>query len=129
MTKSVAEKLLVKAGSTVWLSDPDLAGPLGDLPPGAVVQDTPAGASVALAVVRSAAQTRELVAAHAAALAAAQGFWIVYPKANKADVNRDSLWPILLEFDMRPVSQIAVDDVWSALRFRPLAPGEVFDRR
>jgi hypothetical protein len=25
---------------------------------------------------------------------------------------------------MRPVSQVAVDEVWSALRFRPLRPGE-----
>jgi hypothetical protein len=25
------------------------------------------------------------------------------------------------------VSQVAIDDTWSALRFRALAPGEVFD--
>lgn len=27
---------------------------------------------------------------------------------------------------MRPISQVAVDDVWSALRFRPLKEGEEF---
>jgi hypothetical protein len=25
---------------------------------------------------------------------------------------------------MRPNSQVALDDIWSALRFRPLQPGE-----
>jgi hypothetical protein len=25
---------------------------------------------------------------------------------------------------MRPIAQVAVDDVWSALRFRPLEEGE-----
>jgi hypothetical protein len=40
------------------------------------------------------------------------------------NVNRDTLWPILSEYGLRPISQVAVDDIWSALRFRPLKPGE-----
>jgi hypothetical protein len=46
------------------------------------------------------------------------------PKANRADLNRDTLWPVLGEYGMRPVSQVAVDEVWSALRFRPRKPGQ-----
>jgi hypothetical protein len=53
-------------------------------------------------------------------------FWVAYPKANKADINRDTLWPILAERGMRPISQVAVDETWSALRFRDLKPGEEF---
>jgi hypothetical protein len=34
------------------------------------------------------------------------------------------VWPILGEYGMRPITQVAVDDVWSALRFRPLEEGE-----
>jgi hypothetical protein len=41
-----------------------------------------------------------------------------------ADLTRDTLWPVLGEYGMRPVSQVAVDEVWSALRFRPLKVGE-----
>ena len=44
--------------------------------------------------------------------------------SHRADLNRDTLWPVLGEYGMRPVSQVAVDEVWSALRFRPLRPGE-----
>ncbi|WP_326709937.1 hypothetical protein OG758_11735 [Streptomyces sp. NBC_01474] len=45
----------------------------------------------------------------------------------KADVNRDSLWWILAEDEMHPIAQIAVDETWSALRFRMLREGEVFN--
>ena len=34
------------------------------------------------------------------------------------------LWPILAVFGLRPISQVAVDEVWSALRFRPYREGE-----
>ena len=44
--------------------------------------------------------------------------------SHRADLNRDTLWPVLGEYGMRPVSQVAVDEVWSALRFRPRKPGE-----
>lgn len=48
-------------------------------------------------------------------------FWVAYPKQTsrryKADINRDSLWPILATFGYRPNRQVAVDEDWSALRF------------
>ena len=50
--------------------------------------------------------------------------WIAYPKGNRTDVNRDSLWPIVADFDMRPNGQVAIDDRWSALRFRSNRAGE-----
>jgi hypothetical protein len=34
------------------------------------------------------------------------------------------LWPILGEHGLRPVTQVSIDQVWSALRFRPLKEGE-----
>lgn len=48
--------------------------------------------------------------------------WITYPKktsAIKSDISRDILWEELSDSGMRPVTQIAIDDTWSALRFRP----------
>jgi len=34
------------------------------------------------------------------------------------------LWPILAELGMRPIGQVSLGDVWSAMRFRPDRPGE-----
>ena len=122
--KSIAEKLLLRAGSTVWVSDGARAALLGPLPDGATLVPDPAGADVALVVVDGAAGVRAALATHAADLATAAAFWVAYPKGNKADINRDTLWPLLAEHGFRPISQVALDETWSALRFRPLKPGE-----
>lgn len=48
--------------------------------------------------------------------------WMSYPKKSsgvESDLSRDILWEMMKETGMRPVMQIAVDDTWSALRFRP----------
>jgi hypothetical protein len=48
--------------------------------------------------------------------------WIAYPKAGQldTDLNRDVLWKHLLKKSkIQGVRQIALDSVWSAMRFRP----------
>jgi hypothetical protein len=46
--------------------------------------------------------------------------WVSYPKAGQldTDLNRDILAELLQAGGVRPVRQIAIDDVWSALRVR-----------
>jgi len=48
--------------------------------------------------------------------------WFAYPKGTskkyRSDVNRDSLWTLLKPLGIEPVRQIAIDEDWSALRFR-----------
>jgi len=122
--KSVAEKLLLRPDGRAWVSESSRAELLGPLPAGATLAGSPAGADVALLVVESAADVRSALGTHAGDLATAGAFWVAYPKGNRADVNRDSLWPLLAEHGFRPISQVALDDTWSALRFRPLQPGE-----
>jgi hypothetical protein len=62
--------------------------------------------------------------AHVADLGQVSALWVAYPKGDRTDVNRDTLWPIVGEYGLRPITQVAVDEVWSALRFRPLKEGE-----
>ncbi len=48
--------------------------------------------------------------------------WVSYPKQSSkvpTDLNRDVLWDVFPDKDWRPVTQISIDEVWSALRFRP----------
>ena len=48
-------------------------------------------------------------------------FWACYPKSigkQKYDINRDTVWAALALAGLRPVSQIAIDEKWSALRGR-----------
>lgn len=48
--------------------------------------------------------------------------WMAYPKGTsrryKSDINRDRGWDSVTGAGFRPVSQVAIDDDWSALRFR-----------
>ncbi len=126
-TKTVAEKLLIKPGTTVWASDPARLALADPLPDGVRETDGPSGADAALVFADDSAALRAVLDAHDdAALHRPAAFWVVYPKGNRTDVNRDSLWPILSEHGMRPISQVAVDDTWSALRFRALREGETW---
>jgi len=47
--------------------------------------------------------------------------WVAYPKAGKldTDLNRDILWRHMLKKGVQGIRQIALDEVWSAMRFRP----------
>jgi hypothetical protein len=48
-------------------------------------------------------------------------FWIAYPKRSsgvKTDLSRDVFWEILKVHGYRPVTQVYIDPVWTAMRFR-----------
>jgi len=50
--------------------------------------------------------------------------WVCYPKGGakaRTDLNRDILWKAMEKFGEAGVSLISIDDVWSAMRFRPAA--------
>lgn len=48
--------------------------------------------------------------------------WFVYPKGTskkfKADFNRDNGWDVIAAAGYQPVRMVAVDEDWSALRYR-----------
>lgn len=123
-TKTVAEKLLIKPHTTLWPSDPARVALIAPLPDGVQVVEELGQATTALVFAENAASVREILTAHQDQLTQPSTFWVAYPKANRTDINRDTLWPILSEYGLRPITQVAVDDVWSALRFRPLKEGE-----
>ena len=67
----------------------------------------------------------ELDAASAKLAKACEGdavLWIVYPKGTskkyKCEFNRDSSWSTLGAAGFEPVRMVAIDEDWSALRFR-----------
>ncbi|WP_339880964.1 hypothetical protein [uncultured Algoriphagus sp.] len=62
-----------------------------------------------------------------------QQIWLAYPKGTskryKAQINRDSGWKYLGEFDYESVRQIAINEDWSALRFRKTKFVKVLTRK
>jgi hypothetical protein len=105
---------------------PGYAEKLADGLPGIEIMAGPdAAADALLLFVNNLAEARALAPAAVAAVADAKPegvLWLAYPKGGsgvKTDVNRDKLWPVVQAAGWRPVRQIALDDVWSAMRFRP----------
>ena len=125
--RTVAQKLQVKPGDIVALvaaSEHDVTR-LGVLPEGAAfTRHGSAGASVAIVFVTSRAELLERFASELPGLIDARAVWFCYPKGNRADLNRDTIIRESPAFGWRPNSNVAVDDTWSAVRVRPLAPGE-----
>ena len=48
--------------------------------------------------------------------------WLCYPKGTskkyKSDINRTKAWEVFSPYEFEPVSQVSIDDNWSAMRFR-----------
>ena len=116
----VAGKLQIKPGVTVLVRNApegfalDLAESVRRAGPG----EQP---DVVLVFVRDSSE----VAAHSAPFVDAPRrdaiAYIAYPKAGKlgTDLNRDVLWGMVRHEGLRGVRQVSLDDVWSAMRFRP----------
>lgn len=118
-SRTVAEKLRLKPGARVAVAaDDDQLAVLGALPDGARAVGPSSGAEAAVLFVRSAAELDERLAVVDAHLREAAPVWLVYPKGNRADINRDSIWRRVEEHAWTLVANVSVDDVWSAVRMR-----------
>jgi hypothetical protein len=115
---SIASKLQLKPGQQMAVVGERRGADL-QLDPD-VIHDDPKTADVVIVFVTCTPDLEALgLVAEGAAMRGA-GAWIAYPKAGQlgTDLNRDSLAAKMTTRGLRPVRQIAIDTVWSALRFR-----------
>ena len=129
MTSSLSQKLQLKVGQALAA----LNAPVGyadrltaEMPEISVTTQGVGATDAALFFVTSLADAVRLMPDAAGAIKPGGLLWIAYPKGSSGvttDVNRDRLWEALKPTGWRPVRQIALDEVWSAMRFRPA--GEV----
>ena len=116
----VTVKLQIKPGQRVAA----LAG-AGDVPsvtaPDANPAAEPGAADVVVAFARNRAEVDSVAAPAIEAARQDRLAWIAYPKAGKlgTDLSRDVLAALLAARGVQPVRQVAIDETWSALRFRP----------
>lgn len=68
------------------------------------------------------AKAKEIAPALINALEEDGHLWFCYPKGTsknlKSDINRTKSWEIFSPFEFEPVSQVSIDDDWSAMRFK-----------
>jgi hypothetical protein len=124
----VARKLLIKPGDRVLVLDipTDPTELLGPLPDGASLWTAPAadgGVDVAVAFSADLAAFRTQIPVYRRLARSARALWVAYPKLTSAragSLSRDVIRTTLDETDITTVTQVAIDDTWSAIRLRPV---------
>jgi hypothetical protein len=121
----VLKKLQVRGNDRLLVlgAPPELAGLITSW-----TQDVPIGTrtrateTAALVFVRSRADVEGRAPKVVAALEANPLLWFAYPKKSSkryaCDISRDDGWATLGALGFEPVRQVALDQDWSALRFR-----------
>ena len=126
MASSLAVKLQIKPGQRLAvLNAPEgrLALLADELPGIAVTAGVTGQVDSVLLFVHSLAETARLLGSAIEAVPPGRPLWIAYRKGTsgvQTDVNRDRLWKAIEPSGWRPVRQVALDDVWSAMRFQPV---------
>jgi hypothetical protein len=121
---ALSEKLQVKTGCRIAVlgAPPGYLDLLAPLPEGVRVADALSGQyDIVHAFFEKLDDLLAAVDSLKAALVDGGILWISYPKLTAkrgSDLNRDLIWKALGERGLKAVSQIAVDDVWSAMRFK-----------
>jgi len=131
---SLIKKLRIQPGQRVTIINAPAGylDQLGDLPEGVELASEPEG----LGLTNQPADTFDFVHLFVKNVAELERFgpsalravkhdgllWISYPKRSskvETDISRDVGWDVIKEAGLRPVTQVSIDAVWSALRFRP----------
>ncbi|MGQ0600939.1 MAG: hypothetical protein ACT4QE_04485 [Anaerolineales bacterium] len=123
---SVFTKLNLKDQTTlVVLNAPESFEPeLAALPDATVLRDVAAADKIdfALAFVTKQKEVDTLAKAVAKKARGDALVWFAYPKGTskkyKCEFNRDTGWAVLGKLGFEGVRQVAIDEDWSALRFR-----------
>jgi hypothetical protein len=124
--KPPAEKLELKPGMSAAIlfapEDVDL-GVADDVTTGV----DPDEADFILLFASDQLHAEERIRAVAPSIRATTVTWIAYPKGSKAkglDISRDTIGRFVPSVGLVVNANFAIDDIWSAVRVRPLKPGE-----
>jgi len=125
MATSLERKLQLRPGVALSvLNAPDGVAERLRTELGRRVMEQDGDSEAALLFLNDLGEVRERVPPVLERIAAGGPVWIAYPRKSsgtKTDVDRDTLWAAVVEMGWAPVRQIAVDEKWSAVRFRPQA--------
>ncbi|GAG12697.1 unnamed protein product [marine sediment metagenome] len=125
MVASLIKKLRIQPGQRMLIlnAPSGYANSLGELPEGAELSELPEGEfDFVHLFVRDSNEFANLGPPAIEAVKYDSLLGISYPKKSskvESDLSRDVMWELMADTGLRPVTQISIDPVWSALRFRP----------
>lgn len=122
MARTIAEKLQIKPGTELLFgpSSPEQQALLDPLPQDVTVvdgidRDT---TDVAVMFAHSRDELDTLLTVVLPLLSTPRAVWVGYPKGNKADINRDSIWKRAEASGWTLNGNISLSDTWSSVRLK-----------
>lgn len=129
---ALARKLQIKPGHKIAIvnAPEGYREGLGQLPSGASIVDSlDSQVDLVQLFVKDSKELEALVQVAVQGVRQRGLLWICYPKGGSkvaTDLNRDILWADMGKRGLAGVSMVSIDNIWSAMRFRP--SGEVKSR-
>ena len=124
MARSIAEKLQIRPNTELLFgpSTPEQRALLDPLPEGVTVVDGIERDTTDVAVMFASDRDEldALLTDVFPLLTTPRAIWIGYPKGNKTDINRDSIWKRAEEFGWTLNGNISLSDTWSSVRLKPV---------
>lgn len=122
MARTIAEKLHIKPGTELLLgpSSPEERAMLDPLPYNVTVVDGIDRDTTGVAVMfaHSRDELGTLLDEVFPLLSTPRAVWIGYPKGNKADINRDSIWKLSEESGWTLNGNVSLSGTWSSVRLK-----------
>ena len=125
---TVAGRLSIRPGASVWFSPIEWLRLLGPLPPGVRMTGEFAAATVAVVFVSNAGSVRWFLDRHRTVTTLPPAVWICSPTRGRSDFKRASLETMLAGHGLRALEETPIDADWTALRvgrFGPRVPPPV----
>lgn len=116
-TKPLWQKLFVKGGTVLLANAPAGSEALFDGSPATVTTRSRGTAETVLLFADDEGQLEDAIPKLATSLGPTSNLWIAYRKGDKR-LHRDTLWKLGERFGFTGVSLVAVDETWSAMRFK-----------
>jgi hypothetical protein len=122
----LTNKLRMQPGQRALIMNapPGYMDELGDLPENIELADEPEGIfDFVHLFVKNVAELEQFGPTAVSAVKHDGLLWISYPKRSskvETDITRDVGWEAVTQAGLRAVTQVSINDVWSALRFRPV---------
>ncbi len=122
--KSIFQKMFIKPGMKMLVLNlpPELTTLFESMHPEVIRKDQPEkGLDQILLFVHSQEELEIQLPDYEPFLKRDGAYWICYPKLTsdkRSDIHRDTIWRYTGNYHLKPVSLIAIDKTWSALRLK-----------
>jgi len=120
---TVADRLGIRPGVSLWFMPIEWLRVLGPLPPGVRMTGEFAAAAIAVIFVSNAGSIRWFLDRYRTVMTLPSAVWICSPAHGRPDFTRTTFLTILAGHGLHPLGETPIDGYWTAMRVGRSVPG------